>query len=457
MSIMENNNVIEWYGRASSTNSYNIVSLVAYLIGVKRDQFDRSTLSSGTFDGYEANDNAKTMRCLCMLRNALMKHGDRIFTLMNELKSLDQMPEYIDPAIFPYLSSRGLQIIRANQKPLKYILQLNQLIADRINTCQPLFPLWIKWPYIRKLFIMSKGGKPDGVNKQIRQFNANINIYPFHCYIDIPNIDHGNYLFNDEKFLTIVYKINGDEFTDAQKVRDASLLSRNKLYDFVSANEKIELVVDCENSDPYQLTAVLRNIQSNCTSGIEHIQKVILYDDPHTIDTWQILSDFVPTPIEYELVERVNDHKSLVDLRMTAGTCREHYKNGVNAFLLVSSDSDFWGLISSLPTASFLSLLEHDKTGTSLLDALDAAGINYCFIDDFAGNLADIKVAALKNCMRKYLADVVHFNVNDMLDEIFTRTNLQMTAGEKQVFFDKYVKTLKLQIGSDGDVTVQIQ
>lgn len=453
---METNNTQEYYDGALATASFDVVSLVGYLIGVKREQFEHSRLSTAIYDELEAKDNAKTIHCLCTLRNAMMKSGDRILILMNDLRPLDNMPEIIDPEIFRFLSAHGIQVIKPNQKPLQYVMQLNQLIPNFLNACQNLFPLWLNWQYVRQLFIMPQGGKEDAVRKTIKNYSANINIFPFHCYINIPFVDKGNYLYHDAKFLNLIYENNHDVFGDYHRVRDAARTTRNKLYSFVTAHERIVLVVDCENSDPYQLTAVLRSIGTNCGSDLQHIQKIILYDDPHTINAWKILSSFVSIPLEHEMIERVNDRKSLVDIRMVAGTCREHYQNGVDAFLLVSSDSDYWGLISSLPDATFLTLLEHIKTSDSLLEALDSAGINYCFIDEFSGNLADIKVAALKKEMEEYLNRAVQFNVNDMMDAIFMQTGLQMTAGERQNFFDKYVKTLKLQIGIDGNASVQI-
>lgn len=81
-------------------------------------------------------------------------------------------------------------------------------------------------------------------------------------------------------------------------------------------------------------------------------------------------------------------------VRMTAGACKEHYQNDIDAFLLASSDSDYWGLISSLPSADFLVLAEYEKCGDSLRGALEKAGIFYCFLDDFADSASDIKVAA---------------------------------------------------------------
>ena len=96
-------------------------------------------------------------------------------------------------------------------------------------------------------------------------------------------------------------------------------------------------------------------------------------------------------------VERVTDAKSLVDIKMTAGVCRAFYEENIQSFILLSSDSDFWGLISSLPEANFIVMIEYDKCGANIKRVLKENSIYYCSIDDFcSGNIEDIKNLALR-------------------------------------------------------------
>lgn len=438
--------------------SYNLVSVVAYLIGVQKEMFDREAFIPTVYETLDQNTNARTIRNLCLIRNALIKRQNVISKeMMYSLKNLDSLPQYIDPDGLKFLSSQGIQIIKANYKVNSYIIDLNNLISEHIGACQPLLPLWIKWEYIRKLFIMPNGTKEQGVTDTVNQFHTNSNQYPYQCYINVPASEDGNILYHDWKFATYLYKINHDEFTDISKVRDVKLDVRQALYQFIEDHEQIVLVVDCENSDPYKLCAVLRSIENYNSSGLDHIQKIILYDDPHTIDAWSILSNYVNATIEHEMVERVNEYKSLVDIRMTAGTCKEHYKNGINAFVLVSSDSDFWGLISALPTADFLLLVEFEKYGASLRTALESAYIQYCFMDHFTGNISDIKIAALKSEMTNYLSSCIQLNTHTMMDDLYSKMRIQMTEREKAAFYDSYVRSLQLRITKNGDCSIVIK
>ncbi|MCD7761145.1 MAG: hypothetical protein LUH16_05145 [Clostridiales bacterium] len=61
---------------------------------------------------------------------------------------------------------------------------------------------------------------------------------------------------------------------------------------------------------------------------------------------------------EHVVVGRIYEHKSQVDMTLAANTCREVYLNQVDSVILVSSDSDYWALIQSLPGIHFLVMLD---------------------------------------------------------------------------------------------------
>ncbi len=104
------------------------------------------------------------------------------------------------------------------------------------------------------------------------------------------------------------------------------------------------------------------------------------------------------------MVERVKQNKSLVDIMLTARTCQEHSQNHVDSFVIVSSDSDFWGLLSSMPNVRFLVMIEHENCGPNLKNALVNAGIFDCYIDDFySGNTEELKLNALFKEMHQYI------------------------------------------------------
>ena len=462
---------------ARKTLSVQISSITAYLIGVKEDMFNREFKTS-VFHALEARPEAKIIRSLCIIRNALIRHNGAISSkLRNDpFSNIDKMPDFIDTELFTYLSGQSIPLVKANTKVMTYLITVNSLINEKINACKGLYPIWVSWDYIRKLFQMPKGGNEKAIKDVVDEYHESMNSYPYHCYINWPihdpsaysdnpeenlNQTTGNVLQNDRRFLVLLYHVNGDQFTDFRYVTDIGDDVKNDLSEFLLACQSIVLAVDCENSDPYKLCAVLSGLKeaalrSEDPAAFGKIQKIILFDDVHTIDAWDILKRYVTVPIEHIQTERVNDHKSLVDVQLTAGVAREHYQNGVDGFLLASSDSDFWGLIKSMPTARFMVLLEKDKYGSYLIDTFELNGTGYCVMDHFAGNTDDIKIGALNKGVEEYLAERVRINLADTVEELFESLRVNMTEKQKDAYYNRLVKKLNVTV-KDGWLSVGIK
>lgn len=170
-------------------------------------------------------------------------------------------------------------------------------------------------------------------------------------------------------------------------------------------------------------------------------RKIVLYDDEHAASAWESLSKYIDLPIEYTLIHRLKDNKSLADIKLAAGTCKEFYLNKTDSFVLVSSDSDYWGLIESIPEARFLVMVEHRKCSPAMKSALDKSGIFYCFIDDFyAGDGSEIKKDALLKAYAKGLRAALDANMNDILSDALSVTRIAMSYDEKEAFLSHYVK-----------------
>ena len=327
--------------------------------------------------------------------------------------------------------------------------QGEQLEYDRI------FPLWLNWKYIRELFIMPNGLCEKGTQEAAAVYYEHILLYPYQMYIHWSPSDQGNILFNDKRFVSLLYRWHNDEFTEYNKVSDAGSYIKDSIYDFIDDSQKVVIVVDCENSDPYKLSATLRRLNSTYT---EKITSIILFDDIHTASAWSSLEKFTSVSVEHILIERIKQNKSLVDIRLTARACQEYYENNVDSFIIVSSDSDYWGLISSLPKAQFLVMIEHNKCGPDMKAALANSGIFYCYLDDFySGDSEELKTNALLQEMRDYMEKAVQLNAIDMLNDALRSTRIEMTAAERQQFYDKYIKTLQLSINDDGKVSLVIK
>lgn len=437
-------------------STYLVVSKVGYLLGVPKEIFDRGQLKIEHFDKMNQDKNARIIRNLCLIRNGIERnYGKIVQEFRNDLKNLHTLPQYIDQDAIKQLAADGIQIIKANYALDKYVIDLNGQIANRINNCQKLLPIWLKWDYVRQLFIMPGGSKPDGVKRAGNEYNARRGEYPFQVYINWGSRGKGNIFFNDKKFVTLLYEENEDYFQDLSKVSDAGNLAKDGIYSFLDRSAKTAIVVDCENSDPYKLYAMLNNLDENALLG--KIRKIILYYDIHASSAWEILSEFTQIPVEHIMLKRVKDDKSFLDIRLSVGVCKEFYQNGFDSFILASSDSDYWGLIPTLEEAHFLVLVEEEKVGSAIRRTMEDAGITYCYIDDFCtGNSNQIKVRALLKELRQRLEEEVNFNIQHMLQDVYDVTRADMTKGEKEQFYNRFIKPMHIEIDSDGEVYIRL-
>lgn len=437
---------------------YTLVSKIAYLIGVPKRIFENE-YEPPKIEIYQQLDKlvaARIVRNLCRLRTAIEQNFKAINeSMFLEYKNLHTLPELVPTECIDQLEEDGISIIRQNCKLNQYIIDINRLLSDRINNCKELFPLWLKWPYVREIFIMPNGYNEVGTAEAASVYYENKRLYPYQMYINWPPSDEGNILYSDKKFVTLLYGWHQDKFTDFSKVLDAGSQTKGGIYDFLQGSGKAVIVADCENSDPYKLCATLRSLDEE---ALDKIAKIILYDDIHSASAWRILDTYVKTPVEHIMIERVKQNKSLVDIRLTGGACREYYKNNVDSFIIASSDSDYWGLISSLPEARFLVMVEHEKCGPDIKAALESSGIFYCYLDDFnSSNSEDIKHSALIREVYHYLNRSFRLNVNDMMEEVYRTTRVKMSDAEKQQFYSKYIKPMHLVIGKDGNVSIELK
>ena len=443
---------------AYKDSTYEIVSKIAYLIGVPQRIFENEyePPKMEVYQRLDKDKNARIVRHLCIIRTAIERSFGYISDKMRrEYVSILSMPEYVPPESIQQLSADGVSFIKkSNTKLNQHIIELNRLICDRINNCKSIFPLWLNWQYVRDIFIMPNGLTEAGIKAAANTYFENKECYPYKIYINWRPRQEGNILYNDKKFVTLLYQWHNDYFTEYSKVSDAGSFVKSSIYDFIEDSRKVVMVVDCENSDPYRLCATLTNLDGDIT---RKIQKIILFDDVHTASAWRILESHTDIPVEHDMIERIKQDKSLVDIKLTAVTTREHYRNDVDSFMIVSSDSDYWGLISALPEARFLVMIEREKCGPDMKAALANSGIFYCYIDDFySGNSEDIKRNALFQAIYLYLGEAVKLNVNDMFEEALRTTRASMTPAERRQFYDKYIRSMHLVIEDDGNVKIEL-
>ena len=440
-------------------STYDIVSKVAYLIGVPKHIFEieHEPPNLEIYELLDKDKSARIVRNLCVVRAAIERRFGKINDkIRKEYKTIYSLPELIPQDALRQLELDGASFYKKSSTKLAHhIIEINKLIRDRINNCKHIFPVWLNWDYIRDLFNMKNGLTEEGTKAAAGVYFTNLECYPYSIFINWNPQPNGNILYNDKKFVTLLYQWHNDYFADYSKVSDAGSFVKSNIYDFIDDAKRVVMAVDCENSDPYRLCATLKGLDADITAKI---QKIMLFDDVHTVDAWRILESHTKIPVEHIMTERVKQTKSLVDIELTAMTCREHYVNLVDSFIIVSSDSDYWGQISSLPEAKFLVMIEREKCGPDMKAALANSGSFYCYIDDFyTGDGEDLKKNALFNEIYRALDEALNLNVKDMLDAALLATRIDMSPAAKRQFFEKYIKRMSLVIDEDGNASIELR
>lgn len=440
-------------------STYEIVSLIAYLIGVPRrifeNEFEPPLLE--VYDRLDSQKHARIIRHLCICRTAIIRNYRQINDNMKlHHMALNNMPDLIPLASLRQLSEDGVNFIRKSSAwPSHHIVEINKLLSDRINNVKDLFPLWLNWQYVRSLFLMPNGNKDKGTKAASDLYYANKTSYPYQIYINWQPSGDGNILFNDKKFVSLLYLQNHDSFLEMNKVSDAGSYVKDSIYSYIEESEKLTVLVDCENSDPYRLCATFINLDPEY---LAKISRIILFDDLHASSAWKILEQYTSIPVEYILTRRVKEDKSLVDMKLATRACKEHYQNQVDSFIIVSSDSDYWGLIETLDDARFLVMVEREKCGADIKRALSENGIFYCYIDSFySGNAAEIQNAALFMELNRLLREQVHFNAKSLFKDALHTARLNFSPAEKQQFYNRHIRQMSLRIEEDGSVSVELK
>lgn len=455
-------------------STYGIVSRVAYLIGVNREIFgDGLQFSGEIYTELDKLQEARIIRNLCRIRNAMEQNYIAISNAFHQTyNNIGSLPEYIPTDAVNQLNKDEVRIYKTNPEVDDYIIAINTEINNRIQTVAKVFPEWVKWEYIRLVFLMPNGTKKDGVKKAGEYYISDRNRYPYQCWVnwDAVASGTGNILYEDEKFLTILYESNNDYFSSLSMVRDAGNQTFRNLENLLEKSRKCVVVVDCENADAVKLAAAMSSLP---IAQLDKVEKVLLFDSEYTTDQWKTYvdqslkdaaKDKTSLNLKHIVVERLNQNKSQVDMTLAVRTCREVYTAGVDAVILVSSDSDYWAMIRQLPGVNFLVMLEKRKTGQVIMDTLALHNIPYCFTDDFCtGASYSIKTTTLINAIQEQIDRVMSgefenkFNVRNMMETALQDSWISMTEREKEAFYSRYLMHMKMTISQDGRIEIKIQ
>ena len=108
-------------------------------------------------------------------------------------------------------------------------------------------------------------------------------------------------------------------------------------------------------------------------------------------------------------------------------------------------------------------LLEKEKTGLAIMDTLTIHSIHFCFLDDFCTSASyKIKTETLIDAIQTRIDAILHgeeqavLNVKEIMDSYLKESWIEMTTREKDAFYERYLRKMKLIVEVDGNVSIQI-
>lgn len=444
--------------------SNHIVSTVSYLIGMELRHF-RTNDVEGTFadiEQYHKLENikaARIVRNLCLMRMGFLKNFKAINNSIHGYNGginagIYGLSKFIGEGVAEYLKSAGITF--SYQKWAgDYLIEINKYLSDRINNCKPLFPDYVEWSYIKDLFIMPDGTTNDGCKKASEIFYGNRSCYPFYLYMNWKLLDEerGKALYNDYNFLTALYADNKSSFDRPELVSDDYDNNVDTVSHFL-LNGQTEIIVDCENANPFFIYAFLNSISDE---NYNRISKVILFNDVNASTAWKsLVKRFKDINFEEVSCQRLLERKSMVDVRLIARTVKEYYESGIRSFILVSSDSDFYGMIQELSDAEFMLVIERKQTSYYMTGTAEHEGISYIYSEDYSYSDAyDFKKSVIFEDFRRELSrQWPEIDLANTIDYIADKTYAELTDAERENILKNIKRNLEITVDEDDKIQI---
>lgn len=323
------------------------------------------------------------IRALCNLRSTLIANFREINIQFSQGKSLGDIKA--TARLVEKCAQCGVSI--ENKYSLsRNIIELNQLIEDLIQPISLGFkPLPAEW--IQELFVMPNGDVIDGVRDAVRKYSNYKKFYPYQKYIN------WSFAGTKEEIRTKNIFQNDEILFDV--LRERHRYKGFNVVDFAGMSGDAVVIIDCENVDAQRTYDALSSVKY-------WAKKIVFVNGTYTNRLWDaIIQKYSEEgiPIEHDNLPRIKDFRSLADLRIVAKTCEEFYHNNVQHFILVSSDSDIWALISSLPQAEIMLLTEKNHSGDALIETVTQHNIQHIFMDDFTHGSTELQDLAMHSAI----------------------------------------------------------
>lgn len=209
--------------------------------------------------------------------------------------------------------------------------------------------------------------------------------------------------------------------------------------------EEVEVFVDCDNSDFFKVINFIKELEQQGKQS--SIRRVKLIVDKKSNFLWKVFRTIYTGQIAIDIVQvsRIKDTKSVADIVLTKEICESYYTKGLKKAVVMSSDSDFYGVITSLPELEYCVCYVESQTHDGYLEYLEQAGIvtyNLAgvqteeYIDRYKGMCIEyllgyvMAMTPIAKWDEKMLIDNVEYHINREMDETIAREYIEQRVVE---------------------------
>lgn len=136
---------------------------------------------------------------------------------------------------------------------------------------------------------------------------------------------------------------------DAEHILNVKADSLRKIH---ASNDKINIYpiyVDCDNVGLFSVLALVDSLLRKKMK----IQLYLFYDSMTNLGLWRGVTQYLKHTEGVDVlhidVQRIHHEKSIVDMAICTQVCKNVYERGITQGLLLSSDSDFGGMLEQMP------------------------------------------------------------------------------------------------------------
>lgn len=336
-----------------STVPKSYAFITAYLLGVERRILEREYIEDYVFseglDKFKNIKNAELIRALSKIKQSIIRN----YSVYKDCEDFSTSSKgFLD---------KEMDILKENNIDLHHVFRLSLDIADvlnaiskHINNLLPEVFDYVKMPYADKvasLFYLYELNKKS-LNKLVNSIKGSWSKFP-HGIVIVKGSKVSNQLpyvlDNDRNLYEGCHNLVGEDYVETGQLPIFAwgTIKSREVEQLLPITKSSTIYVDCDNTDYFKFLSVLECLNRSTEKG--HSHHIKLYMDDMTSPLWKLSEKLLKGCFTFEFIEvnRIKDNKSVVDIVMASHITRDSINNPDRLQGIISSDSDFFGLIET--------------------------------------------------------------------------------------------------------------